>query len=286
MQARRSLTCFLCERKTGAPVQCDNRLCYSAMHVHCGLQAGLTITEVEDEVTGETKPKVRCGRHSEQSGLRLDRFAPGGDCRRRIATGNYFGSLAAERPAATGAGDGAPAAAGVAKRGPGRPPNSAKRGGASVASGSKGGDCGRVDADDGDWEAGAEGAEEAGAVHSFFSRFGGGKRKAPETGGGKAGGGGKRAKDNDGKARRAAVGGDSTESENDEATEVEGDGEVYCVCRGPDDGTFMIECERCETWFHGRCVGVTTEAEIASVTECEMPWVCPTCSRSAAGRKR
>eukprot|EP01128_Nolandella_sp_AFSM9_P010685 TRINITY_DN7431_c0_g1_i1.p1 TRINITY_DN7431_c0_g1~~TRINITY_DN7431_c0_g1_i1.p1 ORF type:complete len:972 (-),score=256.51 TRINITY_DN7431_c0_g1_i1:114-3029(-) len=31
----------------------------------------------------------------------------------------------------------------------------------------------------------------------------------------------------------------------------------YCICRGLDDGTFMINCEGCHDWFHGRCVNVS-----------------------------
>jgi hypothetical protein len=34
---------------------------------------------------------------------------------------------------------------------------------------------------------------------------------------------------------------------------------IYCVCRGMDDGSYMIACDWCEEWFHGRCVGVTEE---------------------------
>ena len=34
---------------------------------------------------------------------------------------------------------------------------------------------------------------------------------------------------------------------------------VYCSCRGIDDGSFMIACDVCEEWFHGRYVGVTEE---------------------------
>ncbi|KAF9326481.1 hypothetical protein BG006_010096 [Podila minutissima] len=33
--------------------------------------------------------------------------------------------------------------------------------------------------------------------------------------------------------------------------------DVYCICRGPYDGVeFMIACDRCEEWFHGRCIGL------------------------------
>ena len=31
----------------------------------------------------------------------------------------------------------------------------------------------------------------------------------------------------------------------------------YCICRGPDYGTFMIQCDECREWFHGTCVKVT-----------------------------
>ncbi|KAH3848392.1 hypothetical protein DPMN_090753 [Dreissena polymorpha] len=36
---------------------------------------------------------------------------------------------------------------------------------------------------------------------------------------------------------------------------------IYCVCKGVDDGSFMIACGWCEEWFHGRCVGLTEEGE-------------------------
>ncbi|XP_056004155.1 uncharacterized protein LOC130049934 [Ostrea edulis] len=32
----------------------------------------------------------------------------------------------------------------------------------------------------------------------------------------------------------------------------------YCLCRQADDGKLMIQCDRCEEWFHGKCVGETT----------------------------
>ncbi|KAH3725812.1 hypothetical protein DPMN_051661 [Dreissena polymorpha] len=35
------------------------------------------------------------------------------------------------------------------------------------------------------------------------------------------------------------------------------DEQVYCMCRGIDDKSFMIACDVCEEWFHEKCVGVT-----------------------------
>ncbi|KAI9340529.1 transcription factor S-II, central domain-containing protein [Obelidium mucronatum] len=32
---------------------------------------------------------------------------------------------------------------------------------------------------------------------------------------------------------------------------------VYCVCRGVDNGRFMICCDVCKDWYHGACVNIT-----------------------------
>ena len=39
--------------------------------------------------------------------------------------------------------------------------------------------------------------------------------------------------------------------------------EVYCICRQPEDGHFMIQCDKCDEWFHGRCVGVSSAEGVA-----------------------
>ena len=48
--------------------------------------------------------------------------------------------------------------------------------------------------------------------------------------------------------------------------------QVYCMCRGIDDGSFMIACDVCEEWFHGKCVGVTEEQG----EEIDL-YTCPSC---------
>ena len=46
---------------------------------------------------------------------------------------------------------------------------------------------------------------------------------------------------------------DEDESEDDD----EEDNELFCICRKPDDHTWMIACDGpCQDWFHGRCVGI------------------------------
>ncbi|KAJ3021756.1 PHD finger protein 3 [Thoreauomyces humboldtii] len=47
---------------------------------------------------------------------------------------------------------------------------------------------------------------------------------------------------------------------------------VYCLCRQPDSGKFMISCDNCEEWFHGACVGLTKK-----VGEKLNTFVCPPC---------
>ncbi|KAJ3169338.1 Transcription factor bye1, partial [Irineochytrium annulatum] len=34
---------------------------------------------------------------------------------------------------------------------------------------------------------------------------------------------------------------------------------VYCVCRKPDTGTFMIQCDKCQDWYHGKCIQISEE---------------------------
>ncbi|XP_066566238.1 histone lysine demethylase PHF8 isoform X2 [Amia ocellicauda] len=51
---------------------------------------------------------------------------------------------------------------------------------------------------------------------------------------------------------------------------------VYCLCRLPYDVTrFMIECDVCQDWFHGSCVGVEEE----KATEIDL-YHCPNCQVS------
>mmetsp|Transcript_15649 Transcript_15649/g.18635 ORF Transcript_15649/g.18635 Transcript_15649/m.18635 type:complete len:157 (+) Transcript_15649:1303-1773(+) len=46
----------------------------------------------------------------------------------------------------------------------------------------------------------------------------------------------------------------------------------YCLCKGFNDGGFMIGCDGCENWYHGRCVGLSQK-----VGEALTAWTCPQC---------
>ena len=44
---------------------------------------------------------------------------------------------------------------------------------------------------------------------------------------------------------------------------------VYCICRKPDRGDLMVQCDTCTEWFHGTCVGITaTEALNMKMFKC------------------
>ncbi|KAL8695899.1 MAG: hypothetical protein Q9201_007911 [Fulgogasparrea decipioides] len=66
------------------------------------------------------------------------------------------------------------------------------------------------------------------------------------------------------------------------AAEDEDDDEddgVFCICRGPDNHTWMIACDGpCEDWFHGRCIDMTEkEGELIE------KYFCPNCTEAGKG---
>lgn len=52
--------------------------------------------------------------------------------------------------------------------------------------------------------------------------------------------------------------------------------DLFCVCRRPDDGKWMIGCDYCEEWIHGSCVGMTPARAKLMHKFC-----CPFCTRKA-----
>ena len=48
------------------------------------------------------------------------------------------------------------------------------------------------------------------------------------------------------------------ETSDDESWNSEDDPDrLWCICKKPHNNRFMICCDSCEDWFHGKCVGVT-----------------------------
>lgn len=53
--------------------------------------------------------------------------------------------------------------------------------------------------------------------------------------------------------------------------------ELYCLCKKPyDESQFYICCDRCQDWFHGRCVGIL-QSEADYIDE----YICPNCQRNS-----
>ncbi|KAK5173786.1 COMPASS (complex proteins associated with Set1p) component [Saxophila tyrrhenica] len=58
------------------------------------------------------------------------------------------------------------------------------------------------------------------------------------------------------------------------------DDELYCICRKPDNGTFMIGCDgTCDDWFHGKCVEIA-ERDKNLIDK----YICPSCTEKGVGR--
>ncbi len=52
----------------------------------------------------------------------------------------------------------------------------------------------------------------------------------------------------------------SSVAQQEDDEDMDDDSQLFCICRKPDDHTWMIGCDgSCEDWFHGRCVKMTEE---------------------------
>jgi COMPASS component SPP1 len=59
------------------------------------------------------------------------------------------------------------------------------------------------------------------------------------------------------KGRKSIKNGLTEEGAAEEESDVENPDELFCVCRKPDNHTWMIGCDGgCEDWFHGKCVNM------------------------------
>eukprot|EP01130_Rhizamoeba_saxonica_P015659 TRINITY_DN7074_c0_g1_i1.p1 TRINITY_DN7074_c0_g1~~TRINITY_DN7074_c0_g1_i1.p1 ORF type:complete len:613 (-),score=123.01 TRINITY_DN7074_c0_g1_i1:259-2097(-) len=58
----------------------------------------------------------------------------------------------------------------------------------------------------------------------------------------------------------------------------EADTTLYCICKQRDDNTFMVYCDSCHDWFHGRCVNIQE-----SQGKYILKYVCPLCEEKGLG---
>jgi hypothetical protein len=69
------------------------------------------------------------------------------------------------------------------------------------------------------------------------------------------------------------------DDDEDKEEEEEEDGKIYCICKQPYKGRWMIACDLCNEWYHGRCVSVTSQD-----AKRILQYICPPC-REKTGKE-
>merc|ERR550534_3419015 len=70
---------------------------------------------------------------------------------------------------------------------------------------------------------------------------------------------------------------DEEESDDDGSWASEDDPErLWCICQKPHNNRFMICCDTCLDWFHGKCVGITKQKG-KEMEEAGQEWKCQKC---------
>ncbi|XP_020293828.1 death-inducer obliterator 1 [Pseudomyrmex gracilis] len=79
---------------------------------------------------------------------------------------------------------------------------------------------------------------------------------------------------------------DDDEEDDDENSDSEDDPDrLWCICKRPHNNRFMICCDVCEDWFHGKCVHVS-KAMGQQMEEKGIEWVCPNCLKKKAEEEK
>ena len=65
----------------------------------------------------------------------------------------------------------------------------------------------------------------------------------------------------------------------DDLSDVSDSKKVFCICRKPDTGQWMVACDgRCDDWYHGDCVNIHIGDEALL-----LKYFCPACTASGIG---
>ena len=69
---------------------------------------------------------------------------------------------------------------------------------------------------------------------------------------------------------------DSEEEDDDDGNSEDDPERLWCVCNQPHNNRFMIACDQCLDWYHGKCVGITKKMgkDMEAVGN---EWRCPKC---------
>lgn len=79
--------------------------------------------------------------------------------------------------------------------------------------------------------------------------------------------------------------GEGTATEEDEDYTEDDPNRLWCICHQPHNNRFMICCDKCEDWFHGKCVSVT-KAQGKAMELKNISWHCPNCKKALADQKK
>ncbi|XP_063406849.1 PHD finger protein 3-like isoform X7 [Mytilus trossulus] len=69
---------------------------------------------------------------------------------------------------------------------------------------------------------------------------------------------------------------DDDDEDMDSEEEYEPPDRKYCICNKPYGNKFMICCDRCENWYHGKCIGITRERG-KEMADKEEEYICDGC---------
>lgn len=82
----------------------------------------------------------------------------------------------------------------------------------------------------------------------------------------------------------AAEADDDVESDKSWNSEDDPD-RLWCICRQPHNNRFMICCDVCEDWFHGKCVNIT-KAMGQQMEADGIDWTCPVCLKKKLDKQQ
>ncbi|XP_012054674.1 PREDICTED: uncharacterized protein LOC105617731 [Atta cephalotes] len=78
---------------------------------------------------------------------------------------------------------------------------------------------------------------------------------------------------------------DDEDDEEDNSDSEDDPDRLWCICKRPHNNRFMICCDVCEDWFHGKCVHVS-KAMGQQMEEKGIEWVCPNCLKKKAEEEK
>ena len=77
---------------------------------------------------------------------------------------------------------------------------------------------------------------------------------------------------------------DDDDDFNSEEDEDDDPNKLWCICQQPHNNRFMICCDSCSDWFHGKCVGITKKMG-KEMEEAGKDWTCPSCQEKSNKEK-